>query len=131
MGLYTRHNNCMSYALVRKEWSFPKGWRTARYNPTEENIAFMIKALEGYGLKPIKREDMVLGKEYVVFRYGWDEDFALDDFHFARREKTGHWSHKMGGGRPKGISEKMVFAESWDFGNSSLYDSPVYLFERL
>lgn len=130
MGRFGSHNNCMSYALNRKVWAIPKGWRIFNDEPSRENLHYLIKNFETvYGLKPVSREEMVLGKEYIAFRYEQDGYDIIDDFHFAVRHKSGHWTHKMGSKPVEGVSEKIIFADEWAFGHH-YYNSKIYLFER-
>jgi hypothetical protein len=126
---YGRYNNCMAYALGRKTWMVPKGWyqfAESQDYDAEWNIIENLQSM--FNLKLIKREDMVLGKEYIAFRYEYD-GYEIGDFHFIKRHKTGHWTHKAGGNPVKGISEKVVFADTWSLYND--YNSDLYLFEVL
>lgn len=104
--------NCMGYALNRKKWMhFP-----VPYNQAVQHL------LAHYPLKLVSKKDMKLGKTYIAFKYG------SNDFHFAKRDKRGHWSHKMGSLDPTSISQKEVFKRVWNT-NWARYTSKLYLFE--
>lgn len=49
--------------------------------------------------------------EYAIaFRIGQD----VNDFHYCKRSRNGHWTHKMGGGCIQPIKKKDVFAPYWN-----------------
>lgn len=106
------HYNCFGYAVNFHDWLLVG----------DDYFAFATLWYDQFGLKAVNREDMVLGKRYVAFRY------CADDFHFCRRDANGHWRHKMGGQPPKTISQKAVFSSHWDTGFHR-YNSKVYLYE--
>lgn len=109
--------NCMGYALGINKWL------RVGYFGTDSSPYEMAKWLiDTYGLKPVKRSEMVLGKVYIVFRLGYD------DFHFARRSADGHWRHKPGWCHVRPISEKEVFGPAWT-KNTCSYTSRPFLFE--
>jgi hypothetical protein len=132
MARYNMRNNCMAYALGRATWMLPRYWEA--FAATDEpSIEWkMIKRMEkDFNLKPVTKEEMVLGKEYIAFRIAWYPNGDVDDFHFIKRHKTGHWTHKQGGHPVKGISQKIVFSDVWRaFGNIN-YTGTIYLFEVL
>lgn len=111
-------SNCFGYAVNTKKWLLPKAKRKWSFTPLELE--------EEYGLKPVSKSEMVLGKEYVAYRY------CSGDFHFMKRDTKGHWRHKMGSLDPVAISQKEVFANAWDFRDlgGRKYNSKLYLFER-
>lgn len=130
-----RHANCMGYALRENHWLILDAWRDfvdeveGEYGPNDEDsypTRFGVECqitteMEKFGLKPVKREDMRPGVEYVAVK------FSLEDFHFMRRNKHGHWRHKPGGTEVRGIKEKDVFKSKW--GGGILYNSRTLLFE--
>jgi hypothetical protein len=73
--------------------------------------------------KLVSRQEMVLGKSYVAFRFGYH------DFHFMFRDHRGHWTHKQGGQLVRPISQKEVFANKWVNPGGAFYTSKVNLFE--
>lgn len=115
---WDRHNNCFGYAVDIKEWLLPSNDDSGYWQD-------MVHELQSdYGLKLVEKSEMVLGKEYVAYRYG------SRDFHFMKRDAKGHWRHKMGGRYAQPISQKEVFKKSWYFGGA-FYNSKLYLFEKL
>lgn len=118
MATWTYDNNCMSWAIQD-----PSDWFLL---PSYRRVPFYKSALkfaEMYNVKPIEKKDMVLGKEYIALR------ITDDDFHFMRRNATGHWTHKQGPQPVKTISQKRVFAKSWPRAWGNDYVGPIYLFE--
>lgn len=111
--------NCMGYALSVNDWLIPYIWRVDR-NATPKHLS------KGYNLKPIKKNEMVLGKEYIAFR--WTNSKRDSDFHFMKRGRNGHWRHKPGGTPVRPASQKEVFSSVW-FSGEFRYDSKIYLFE--
>jgi hypothetical protein len=127
---YNKRANCMGYALNRKQWMLPMGWDDFAdgWNDESEIIDGLINQ---FNLIPVRRHEMVRGREYVAFRYEIlddEEDCKVDDFHFMKRHKTGHWTHKPGSLPVEGVSEKVVFSDVW-VNSRYLYNSDIYLFE--
>ncbi len=119
MGKWSKENwnraNCYGYATNTNEWLLLK-------KPYENGFEEIVKKHPEW--KVVSKKDIQWGKEYVAFRYGGG------DFHFMKRDKFGHWSHKPGGTAVCQISKKEVFADVWQ--NTYLtYDGPLYLFEVL
>lgn len=113
-----RKANCMAYALDINRWLHPRGW-DYDYEVMPQFLA------KDYNLKLVEKKDMVLGKEYIAFRWGKERD---NDFHFMKRGKQGHWRHKVGSTPVKVISQKEVFSPAW-VTNWHSYDSKIYLYE--
>lgn len=113
MSKWNRNNNCYGYATKTPQWLL-----------IESDYSHGVDELleRNPRWKLVGFNDMVLGKEYVAYRYG------AYDFHFMRRNKLGYWRHKMGGSAVKAISTKDVFARTWE-SDSTTYDSKLYLFE--
>jgi hypothetical protein len=102
--------NCYGYAVGVNQWLF------AKYGL--QGVETLLKRNPTWFL--IKKKDMKLGYEYVAYRFG------EHDFHFMKRDKKGHWTHKLGRGTIQVISQKNVFnGAGWPNG----YTSKVYLFE--
>ena len=105
--------NCFGYAVGVNRWllledEYENGpWELLDRNPD---------------WRAVEKKDMVLGKSYVAFRYGYH------DFHFMFRDHKGHWTHKQGGQRVAAISQKDVLHKFWP-GHHTLYTSKVYLYE--
>lgn len=130
---WNRRANCMGYALNRKKWMLPSGWEDFADGWASED-GVIDSLINQFDLKPVRQHDMVLGKEYVAFRYEIRDDesgdVVIDDFHFMKRHKTGHWTHKRGSLPVEGISQKVVFSDVWVNGTYE-YNSDIYLFEVL
>lgn len=106
--------NCYGYAVNINRWFvFDDAYEYAVDELIEKNRDWYL----------VDRKDMVLGKSYVAFRYGYF------DFHFMFRDHKGHWTHKQGSQRVRAISQKEVFANHWTNPGGALYTSKVYLFE--
>jgi len=114
--------NCMAYALDINRWLQPRGWSSYDSEPYDDMPELLT---QDYHLKPVSKKDMVLGKEYIAFRWGRERN---NDFHFMKRGKKGHWRHKMGSTAVKVISQKEVFSPAWVTAWHS-YDSEIHLFE--
>lgn len=131
---FGKYANCMGYALNRTEWLVPKDFRALlREGKRKYEFSMIEKLMRDYNLKSVARHEMVRGKEYIAFRYGQtalfeNEDPDATDFHFCKRHKTGHWTHKRGSWPVEGISEKTVLDKIWINGRN-VYDSEIYLFE--
>jgi hypothetical protein len=106
--------NCYGYAVDINRWFvFDDAYEYAVDELLDKNPSWRL----------VDRKDMVLGKSYVSFRYGYH------DFHFMFRDHRGHWTHKQGGQRVATISQKEVFEKHWVNPTGTLYTSKVYLFE--
>lgn len=106
--------NCMSYALgVFDDWMQIDTFeisvnRGAAY--MEHIFADCCKELEE--LYPIRRLDsytseIAENERMIAFRIG------LDDFHFARRNSDGTWTHKPGNNYIREIAESELLSEAW------------------
>jgi hypothetical protein len=106
----------MGWALQIKDWLGLKEYRKLPHDEVAELFG------KQYGLKPVEKKDMVLGKEYIALR------ITSDDFHFMRRNASGHWTHKQGEWEVTTVSQKTVFAKEWErwAGN---YGGKIWLFE--
>lgn len=114
MGKWSRAN-CFGYAVGQNRWLT---FGTRAYGDV------CIQVILDYGYRQVKRKDMVLGKEYIVFKYGGS------DFHFAKRSPSGQWSHKPGGQIVRPVSEKNIFEDKW-LTYSQDYTSTIHIFERV
>jgi len=80
---------------------------------TQNAVAFMLK--EFSDLRVIKDIKELAQDEYAIaFRIGGVN--GVHDFHFMKRAKNGHWSHKAGGSCIKFIKKEEVFSEEWVTG---------------
>lgn len=117
--------NCMGYAFGINQWLKPKICNRDSDNDfSPYSLSHTIPELiSRFHLKQVKKEDMVLGKEYIAYRR------SRNDFHFMKRNKYGQWRHKPGSCAVQPISEAKVFASKW-YGNSP-YQGVIILFEVL
>lgn len=113
MAKWNHSNNCYGYATNTPKWLLIEG----KYS---DGVNELLELNPNWKL--VEKKDMVLGKEYVAYRY------CRHDFHFMRRNKQGYWRHKMGGQPVVAISTKDVFDSVWDSGHR-IYNSKLYLFE--
>lgn len=117
MATWHGRNNCYSYAV-----NYPNKWLLINDSKYSAGVDTLLRANPNFHL--VSKKDMVLGKEYVAYRY------CKNDFHFMKRGKDGHWRHKMGWSPVEAISTKVVFGKAWKLGGH-VYNSKLYLFEVL
>ena len=123
---WSRKSNCYGYAMNINRWLVLNSFEFGSHSRVNEVAAECNKELleEFSNLKPVSREDMQLGKEYVAMRIG------PEDFHFMKRLKTGHWRHKQGYLPVEAISERKVFdPRGWYARGLNIYSSNVYIYE--
>lgn len=116
MRKWTEKANCYGYATNTPAWLLFDADNSWGKEGVEELMFYYPH------WKLVERKDMVLGKEYVAYRFG------KGDFHFMFRNKKGYWRHKMGANPVMAISTKIVFGTAWYFGGA-FYNSKLYLFE--
>lgn len=109
-NLWTTKNNCFGYAFGIPQWLL-----VSDYSDSYQDFVSFFLSLG----KPVTKKEMQQGKEYIAYKY------CAQDFHFMRREKTGHWRHKMGWSNVQTISQKDVFAPIW----CNNYNSKTYFIE--
>lgn len=108
-----RNANCYGYAFNTDDWLQIEGKLKYGYQELMENFP---------NIKYVSKNEMVLGKRYIAYRYG------VDDFHFMVRDEKGHWRHKQGNTPVKPISTKQVFSKQWT-NSFTTYNSKIHLFE--
>ena len=119
-----RSFNCGGWALNTFSWYRPtifgdniRCWGDDYYQNMTDKQAFNItlKAVNAMlrefpDLRVIEHLKELNKDEYAIaFRIGKD----IDDFHYCKRAKNGHWTHKMGGLCIEKITKKEVFAPVW------------------
>jgi hypothetical protein len=114
-------SNCMGYAVGVNDWLVVGNYKAAAYDMDSEYEEELVYDKD-FTLIPVHKRELKLGKEYIAYRFGYH------DFHFCKRDKKGHWRHKMGSKCPETISQKKVFAKKWD-GWMCVYNSKLYLYE--
>lgn len=123
------HANCFGYAVKQNKWLRMRSWRQfvepqneSELMTREEAELEAVNELEfRFGLRFVHPSEMELGKEYIAYK------FSMQDYHFMRRNKKGHWRHKQGQSEVSGIAERNVFKSKWKDG--LFYNSRTLLFE--
>jgi hypothetical protein len=114
----------------------PVGWYDFESEWHDTDPMELVETMASqFNLKLVAPDEMTKNKEYIAFRYeiAYDEEddtTYIGDFHFIKRHKTGHWTHKRGSLPVEGVSQKFVLADEWTNG-FYLYNSELYLFEVL
>ena len=135
-----REYNCGGYALNTFTWYRPHKRKYVVYGDEYEELTEKdIKETYSYcisvmlkdfpSLRVIKNIKELQKNEYAIaFRIGGLGN-GVDDFHFMKRAKNGHWTHKMGQGNIERIKKEEVFAEIWQapFGD---YKGKIILFAK-
>ena len=81
---------------------------TEMFNITLKSVDCMLHEFKD--LRVISNLNELKSNEYAIaFRIG----SLVNDFHFCKRSKNGHWTHKMGGSQIRPISKQEVFADNW------------------
>ena len=131
----TRQNeyNCAGYALNLFNWFAPYNnygeGRRAKNAVLNNDYSLALNIYSNYLLEFFKDKiriisalDELAKDEYAIaFRIG------KDDFHFMKRAKNGHWSHKRGGCEVEQISKEALFSKIW-YNYGVIYDSQLILF---
>lgn len=88
--------NCYGYAL----------YLSAGLSPADKDIweinspATLIEAVEQDGLKRTEKRPFDPSSEHIVAAFLKNNGADNSDFHFARLDRTGLWSHKQGSCKP-------------------------------
>lgn len=127
--------NCMSYALgVFDKWlalnAFDHSYCDFESDIIDYNYmndVFVKCCLEletKYGVRRIAGPEVALNdnERMIAFRIG------ADDFHFARRNSDGVWTHKPGSGTIREMSEYELFGDMWCNHRNYPYVSEVAFF---
>jgi hypothetical protein len=78
------------------------------FNLTLKSVECMLRDFED--LRLINNIKELEEDEYAIaFRIG----SLVNDFHYCKRSKNGHWTHKMGASGIRPIAKKEVFADYW------------------
>ena len=127
--------NCMSYALgVYDNWlalnAFEHSYNIDDYNDIDYDYMYNVFVdccleLEAkYDVRRIDSPDAALNdnERVIAFRIG------ADDFHFARRNSDGVWTHKPGGNTIREMTEEELLGEEWSDYRVFPYVSEVAFF---
>jgi hypothetical protein len=79
---------------------------------------------ERYGLRRIADSEIVLNdnERMIAFRVG------ADDFHFARKNSDGIWTHKPGSGTIREMTKEELLGKAWSDQRAYPYVSEVAFF---
>ena len=127
--------NCMSYALgIFNDWLLVRDicyeYEGDRFNEEDmadlqDNAYNCAMELENlWGCRRLKTEYDALqeGERVIAFRIGFD------DFHFARKNSDGNWTHKPGCGTIRAMSREELYGDEWCSYRCCPYISDVYFF---
>lgn len=118
--------NCMSYALgVFNDWLELEYFTWSDDKDDLEVIATCCaEELESYGCRPLSShlDHLEKGERMIAMRIGHG------DFHFARLNSDGIWTHKTGAGTIKVMPEEELLGDCWCSSRMDPYISTVYFF---
>lgn len=122
-GMY----NCMSYALgIFNDWLNLDEFTWSDNDDAVEEIASWcaIELERNYNCRPLNShlDHLKKGERMIAMRIG------QDDFHFARLNSDGVWTHKTGGGTIKVMPEEELLGDCWCSARMCPYISTVYFF---
>ena len=126
--------NCGGYALETYDWYHPSDEMWFDYGmdemdeetmlrQTQQCVDYMLRQFKGL-LRVIKGTWELQEQEYMIA-------FKIDaggenDFHYMKRGKNGHWTHKLGGLRVERIKREKVFKDCWVFDDITYYGKTVF-----
>ena len=132
---YSCDYNCMSYALgVYDTWSllnsFDSSYDSELYGAIDEEYMAdifydcCIELEERFSLRRVEGPDAALAKNerMIAFR------ISGDDFHFARKNSDGIWTHKPGPQKIKEMSREELLGEAWCSHRDFPYISEIAFF---
>lgn len=127
--------NCMGYALgVFDDWLGLRSFEPSFADNDEEDIDYEYmqevfyncceELEEDFAVRRVAGPDIELAanERLIAFRIG------ADDFHFARRNSDGVWTHKPGGMHIREMSEEELFGDVWSDYRMCPYVSEVAFF---
>ena len=127
--------NCMSYALgVYDDWLALNAFEHSYCDDDQDEIDYdymydvfveCCSELEmNYNVRRISGPEATLNdnERMIAFRIG------ADDFHFARRNSDGIWTHKPGGNTIREMTEEELLGEEWSDYRVFPYVSEVAFF---
>ena len=127
--------NCMSYAFgIFDNWLNLRSFEHSLVDNEEEDIDYeymqevfydcCIELEERFSVRRVTGPDIELAanERLIAFRIG------ADDFHFARRNSDGVWTHKPGGMHIREMSEDEHFGDMWSDYRVCPYISEVAFF---
>ena len=127
--------NCMSYALgIFDDWLDLRSFEHSFADNEEEDIDYeymqevfydcCIELEERFAVRHVAGPDVELAanERLIAFRIG------ADDFHFARRNSDGVWTHKPGSDYILEMSEDELFDTAWGKHRCCPYISDIAFF---
>ena len=127
--------NCMSYALgVFDDWlcidafelSLVKGGHGEVDYELLENVFYecCVELKENFDLRRLSgpNANLAENERMIAFRIG------ADDFHFARKNSDGTWTHKPGRNYIREMSEEELLGDAWSEDRDYPYISKVAFF---
>ena len=128
--------NCMSYAFdVFDDWlelaeftySLKSSWLGGKIDYEQLNQTFIACCTEIEERFAVRRladpyVELAANERMIAFRLG------ADDFHFARRNSDGVWTHKPGCNTIREMSEDELFGEEWCEDRTYPYISEIAFF---
>lgn len=127
--LFRNEYNCMGYALGWYDWLDLDDFQCLdgdddNYDLLEDMTLDCVKEIKRcYAARQISNPQAALPHERVfAFRCGFD------DFHFARLNSDGIWTHKPGGNFIREMTEDELYGDAWCDNREYPYISTVYFF---
>lgn len=127
--------NCMSYTLgVYDEWLLLNAFDSSVDYNTDDDIDYDYledifedccqELIWRYKLRRLSssQDQLEANERMIAFRIG------ADDFHFARRNSDGTWTHKPGQNYIRKMSEEELLSTSWSITRSYPYVSEIAFF---
>lgn len=124
--------NCMGYALGTFEWEDLDNFMWAGDLPKRVAKSIVKRSLKAcrrelirdYNLRPLSSPKRARANERVIaFRIG------ADDFHFARLNSDGTWTHKPGRSTIREMSiEELTDKKGWSLHRTNPYNSKICYF---
>ena len=126
--------NCMSYALgVFDSWlciyAFDNSYS---YESDEIDYGYLddvfwdccVELEERFAVRRLTgpKAELKENERMIAFRIG------ADDFHFARRNSDGTWTHKPGSNTIREMSEEELFSSAWSIHRNFPYISEIAFF---
>ena len=127
--------NCMSYAFgIFDDWLVLRSFENSFVDFEEEDIDYVYmqdvfyncceELEEKFAVRRVADPDveLAINERLIAFRIG------ADDFHFARRNSDGIWTHKPGGNTIREMTEEELLGEVWSDYRAYPYISEVAFF---
>ena len=129
--------NCMSYAFgVFDDWLGLQSFdNSANFEDNDIDYEYMFDVFcdccneieRRFAVRRVydPYAELAANERMIAFRIG------ADDFHFARRNSDGVWTHKPGGMHIREMSEDELFGECWSEYRACPYVSEIAFFAMI